>query len=394
LAAEIIFAIKETVIYKEITRKRALRRIIGLIFAAVIFLLFFKGFAEATPPSNDKIQGYLKKVGTSDSSQILGAIDDIVKKKDLNGIPALVELSRNSNKTVSEKAKKSIELMKEKFSAKELISALSCDDKSIRGFVSSAVKKQPESKLKPLLRKSLSDPDPNIRKSIPLIMYNSKFSDSETIKALEKALKDTEKDVKKNAMRAMHHLAGPESIDAVIEAVANETDYTVKKEAHHYFTKVAKGGNKKANESLLRECEDDNPYMRKAAATYFAWKWYEPAKQGISKLAEDPFHLTREKALKAVAKHFNSDEAVSILRKAMNDEEYSVRRRAARLLLKKGNIFGAVKILENLTKEGKEVNRDWRFFFSQVTGIGKGKEVKDVEKDPAVWIKWLKNWKK
>jgi len=369
-------------------------RTVPILFFAPIFVLLFAGSVIAVP-SGDKIQDYLKKIKTSNTSQILDTIDEIVKNKDLNGIPALAGLLRNSDKTISEKAKTSIERMKKVFTIRELIGGLSKDDEYIRGFISSAIKKHPKEKTGPILRKALSsNSDPNIRKNIPLILFNSKFTDSKTIRALEKALKDKEKEVKKNAMRAMHHLAGPESIDAVNEALKDEGDYTIKQEAHHYFTKIARNGNKKANDSLLKEFDDENPYMRKAAATYFSWKWYEPAKPGILKLVNDPFPLTREKALKAVANHFNTDESISILKKAMNDEEYSVRRRAARLLLKKGKPYGVIKILENLLKDAKEVNRDWRFFISQETGIEKGKAVKDVEKDPAKWLIWLKEWKK
>ncbi|MFM6480552.1 MAG: HEAT repeat domain-containing protein [Microcystis panniformis] len=161
---------------------------------------------------------------------------------------------------------------------------------------------------------------------------------NEVVNELNQALKDSDSDVRMNAVEALVEIGSETAIPGLLKALEDSEGY-VRREAAEALGKI---GSETAIAGLLKALEHSNRYVRRKAAEALGEIGTETAIQGLLKALEHSDEYVRRYAVEALGK-IGSETAIPGLLKALEDSNWEVRWEAAEAL---GNIGSETAMTE------------------------------------------------
>ncbi|MFM6512207.1 MAG: NACHT domain-containing protein, partial [Microcystis panniformis] len=168
---------------------------------------------------------------------------------------------------------------------------------------------------------------------------------NEVVNELNQALKDSDSDVRMNAVEALVEIGSETAIPGLLKALEDSEGY-VRREAAEALGNI---GTETAIPGLLKALEHSDGYVRWKAAEALGKIGSETAIPGLLKALEHSNKDVRENAASALGK-IGSETATAGLLKALEDSDSDVRWNAAFALCKIGSetaIAGLLKALEH-----------------------------------------------
>ncbi|MDB9388431.1 HEAT repeat domain-containing protein [Microcystis aeruginosa] len=231
----------------------------------------------------------------------------------------------------------------------ELSQALKDSDEDVRGNAVEALGKIGTETAIAGLLKALEESNKDVRWKAAFAL--GKIGSETAIPGLLKALKDSDKDVRSNAVVALCKI-GSETAIAGLFKVLEHSDKDVRSNAVVALGKIR---SETAIAGLLKALEDSNQYVRGNAAFALCKIGSETAIGGLLKALEDSDgDFFRWKAAEALG-NISSETAIGGLLKALEDSNVFVRRYAAEALGKIGSETAIPELLKALEESNKDV---------------------------------------
>ncbi|MFM6758517.1 MAG: HEAT repeat domain-containing protein [Microcystis panniformis] len=186
------------------------------------------------------------------------------------------------------------------------------------------------------LNQALKDSDSDVRMNAVEALVE--IGSETAIPGLLKALEDSEGYVRREAAEALGNIGTETAIPGLLKAL-EDSDDDVRREAAEALAKI---GSETAIAGLLKALEHSNRYVRRKAAEALGEIGTETAIQGLLKALEHSDEYVRRYAVEALGK-IGSETAIPGLLKALEDSNWEVRWEAAEAL---GNIGSETAMTE------------------------------------------------